>query len=109
SMLANTNDAFTGLTSLDIGSMAVGDSMTMMTHVFDAGTEANTESAGTIAGPADDSAAADKAYSATRDDLHDFVSVHAGVVTMDDGLTTSVLNESHRWNGMAAKITIERL
>ena len=109
SMLANTNDAFTGYTNADIGSLAVGDSMTMMSHVFDAGTEANTESSGTLAGPADASTAVDKAYSATRDDLHDFVTVHAGVISMDDGLTTSVLGEEHRWNGIAAKIVIERL
>ncbi|MDH3325330.1 MAG: spondin domain-containing protein [Gammaproteobacteria bacterium] len=109
SMLANTNDAFTGLLSADIGSLAIGESMTMMSHVFDAGTESNTEASGTLAGPADESTAASKAYSATRDDLHDFVSVHAGVVTMDDGLTTSILDESHRWNGVAAKIMVERL
>ena len=108
SMLANTNDAFTGMKAVDIGEMAAGDSMTMMSHVFDAGTEANTEASGTIAGPVDTSTG-DKAYNSARDDLHDFVSIHAGVVTMDDGLTTSILDESHRWNGVAAKIVIERL
>ncbi|MDH5426535.1 MAG: spondin domain-containing protein, partial [Gammaproteobacteria bacterium] len=85
SMLANTNDAFTGLDAVDIGSLAAGESMTMMSHVFDAGTEADTESAGTLAGPADDSTSADKAYLAARDDSHDFVTIHPGVVTKDDG------------------------
>jgi len=109
SMLANTNDAFTGMTSVEIGAMSVGDSMTLMSYVYDAGTEANTESAGTLAGPVDTLMLEDKAYSATRDDLHNFVTVHAGVVSMDDGLTASILDESHRWNGPAAKIVIERL
>lgn len=108
SMLANTNDAFAGNLQVAVGAMSVGDSMTVYSHVHDAGTELNTESAGTLAGPADDSMAADKGFSATRDDIHDFVTLHPGVVTMDDGLATSVLNESHRWMNVAARIDITR-
>jgi len=108
SMLANTNDAFAGNAQVSVESLKVGDSMTVYSHVHDAGTELNTEAAGTIAGPADTSMAADKAYSATRDDIHDFVTLHPGVVTMDDGLTSSVLNESHRWMNVAARIDITR-
>jgi len=108
SMLANTNDAFAGNAQVFVGSLKVGDSMTVYSHVHDAGTELNTEAAGTIAGPADTSTAADKAYSAARDDIHDFVTLHPGVVTMDDGLTNSVLDESHRWMNVAARIDITR-
>jgi len=109
SMLANTNDAFTGLDAVTIGELAVGESMIMMGHVFDAGTEANTETDDTIAGPAGD-AAIDGGYSdGARDDAQNFVRIHSGVVTSDDGLSTSALNESHRWNGVAAKVVIERM
>ena len=108
-MLANTNDAYTGLTSVDIGALTVGDSMTMMSHVFDAGTEADTESAGTFPGPANTVDMDDKGYSSTRNDAHDFITVHPGVITKDDGLSASVLTEAHRWNGVAAKIVIERI
>ncbi|WP_455212459.1 spondin domain-containing protein, partial [Kaarinaea lacus] len=53
SMLANTNDAFTGVTGLDVSGMNAGQSISVMLKVMDAGTEANTEAAGTIPGPAD--------------------------------------------------------
>ena len=107
-MLANTNDAFAGNVQVPVGAMDVNDVMTVYSHVHDAGTELNTESAGTLAGPADVSTAADKAYSATRDDIHDFVTLHPGVVTQDDGLSTSVLTEAHRWMDVAARIDITR-
>ncbi|WP_455221681.1 spondin domain-containing protein [Kaarinaea lacus] len=103
-MLANTNDAFTGLANVSVGELAMGDSLSMMAHVYDAGTEGNSETAATMPGPA----AGGEGFNAARDDT-DFVSIHAGVVTADDGLTTSALTESHRWLGFAAKITITRV
>jgi len=103
SMLANTNDAFTGIRNWDIGGLAVGESTSSMTHVFDAGTEANSETAGSMPGPA----AMGEGFNTTRDDL-DRLTIHSGVVTVDDGLTTSALNESHRWLGQAAKVTVTR-
>ena len=105
SMLANTNDAFTGVANWDVGSLAVNESTMMLTRVFDAGTEKNTEMAGTIPGPADGGTG----YDATRDDLVDKVLISPGVVTSDDGLSTSVLNESHRWLEYAAKVVITRI
>ena len=103
-MLANTNDAFTGLANVSVGNLMMGESISKMAHVFDAGTEGNSETAATMPGPA----AGGEGFNAMRDDT-DFVSIHAGVVTSDDGLTTSALNESHRWLGAAAKITITRI
>lgn len=103
SMLANTNDAFTGVTNWTIGDLAVNESAVTMTHVFDAGTEENTEAAGTIPGPADSGTG----YSSAREMLNKIV-IHPGVVTMDDGLSTSVLNESHRWLATAAKVVVTR-
>ena len=51
-MLVNTNDAFTALNSFDAASMSVGDTITVNAIAYDAGTEADTEAAGDIPGPA---------------------------------------------------------
>ena len=108
SMLANTNDAFTGVRNWDIGALAVGDSASTMTHVFDAGTEANTETADTIPGPAAAAAMGmAEGFNAARETLNK-LTIHSGVVTADDGLMTSALDESHRWLGQAAKVVITR-
>lgn len=104
SMLANTNDAFTGVANVPVGDLKKGESMSMMARVYDAGTEKNTETAATIPGPA----GGGEGFNATRDDTN-FVSIHAGVVTADDGLASSALNEANRWLGPAAKITITRI
>ena len=102
-MLANTNDAFTGVANVSVGDLMMGDSISMMAHVYDAGTEGNSETMATMPGPA----AGGEGFNVARDDT-DFVSIHAGVVTVDDGLATSALDENHRWLGSAAKITITR-
>lgn len=99
SMLANTNDGFSGVSGLDISELKTGDSMTVLAKVFDAGTEVNDES--NIPGPAADG----EGFTAARETL-DKVTIHSGVVTMDDGLSTSALNESHRWQTYAAKVVI---
>jgi len=103
SMLANTNDAFAGIRNWNIGGLAVGDSASTMARVYDAGTEANNETAGSMPGPA----AMGEGFNVVRDDL-DRLTVHRGVVTADDGLLTSALNESHRWLGQAAKVVVTR-
>jgi len=103
-MLVNTNDGFTGLKQYDISALMPGESMTMLATVYDAGTEKNTESTDTMPGPADNGIG----FDATRDDVG-FVAAHQGVVTQDDGLTSSVLNQSHRFESKVAKFTIERI
>ncbi len=103
SMLANTNDAFTGIHNWNIGGLTVGDSASTMARVYDAGTEANNETANSMPGPA----AMGEGFNIVRDDL-DRLTVHSGVVTADDGLLTSALNESHRWLGQAAKVVVTR-
>ncbi|MDH5377698.1 MAG: spondin domain-containing protein [Gammaproteobacteria bacterium] len=105
SMLANTNDAFTGFVNHSVSSMKVGESHTVYAKVYDAGTEANSEASGTIPGPADGGTG----FDASRDDLIDKVTIHAGVVSVNDDLASSVLTESHRWNGSVAKIEITRM
>ena len=104
SMLANTNDAFTGVNAWGIGDLAVGESASVLAKVYDAGTENNTESSATMPGPA----AGGEGFNSARDDI-DVVLIHPGVVTIDDGLMDSALNESHRWLNSAAKIVVQRV
>lgn len=102
-MLVNTNDAFTGIDGLSIGDLALGESKTIYSHPYDAGTEENSETASTVPGPA----GGGEGFNAQRQD-HDFVSAHSGVVTRDDGLATSALDESHRFLTPVAKIVVTR-
>ena len=112
-MLVNTNDAFTALNAIDISNMTVGQSTSFMSPTWDSGTEANLETAATIPGPIGGGEAA--GFDAARDDLFDRVHFHGGVVTNAnatdaslEGLSTSILDETHRWNNPTAKITITR-
>lgn len=102
-MLVNTNDAFSGVSSQALSSLANGESLHMYAHTYDAGTEANSETAATIPGPA----GGGEGYNAMRDDLGK-LTVHGGVVTADDGLATSTLDESHRFLGPVSMITVMR-
>jgi hypothetical protein len=102
-MLVNTNDAFSGLTGIDISTMAVDDIKSWNLSVYDAGTELNSEAMGTIPGPADGGTG----FDASRDDV-DFVGYHSGVVSQDDGLASSVLTQAHRFDNPAIKLTITR-
>lgn len=104
-MLVNTNDAFSGLRSIDVSGLAKGDSMTMHAKVYDAGTEVNSESLGTIPGPADGG----EGFNAARSDINDIVTSHGGIVSADDGLSTSVLDQSHRFDNPAMVVTITRI
>ena len=102
-MLVNTNDAFSGLTGIDISTLAVNDKKSWRLNVYDAGTELNSEAVGTIPGPADNGVG----FEVTRDDV-DFVGYHSGVVSQGDGLSTSVLTQAHRFDNPAIKLTITR-
>jgi len=104
-MLVNTNDAFAGIASSKIAGLAKGERFSMHVPVWDAGTEANSEAAGSLPGPADGG----EGFNASRDGDSNFVAIHQGVVTHADGLSTSVLNESHRFNNPVALITVERV
>ena len=104
SMLVNTNDAFTGLDSYDLGSLEEGQSVMFYSMTFDAGTERNSEMAGTIPGPADGGLG----FESARDDVN-FVAVHPGVLTEDDGLVGSVLTSQHKFDNPTAQIQITRL
>lgn len=103
SMLVNTNDAFVGESGLSLKSLAVGDTFVMNMNVWDSGTELNDELAATIPGPA----GGGEGFNTTRNDT-DVVSFHAGIISQDDGLTTSALSGNHRFLNPGARITITR-
>ena len=103
-MLVNTNDAITGVNGIDVSGLEVGDTMRINAIAYDAGTEANSELAGTIPGPADGG----EGFDAARDDVADQVTMHGGVVTVDDGLGASVLNQTHRFDNPVARFVITR-
>ncbi|MEP0355233.1 MAG: spondin domain-containing protein [Paraglaciecola sp.] len=102
-MLVNTNDGFSGLNALDLSTFEIGDTWTGLAGVYDAGTEVNSEAAGTIPGPADGG----EGFSATRTDTG-YVSMHPGVVTNDDGLSSSVLTVQHKFDNPALRIVVTR-
>ena len=107
SMPVNTNDALAALNGVELGTIAVGESQTYLTISYDAGTEANSETADTVPGPAATGLA--EGFNAARDDVRNAVYVHAGVVTQDDGLVDSTLGGAQRWDNPIARVRIERL
>lgn len=107
SMPVNTNDALAALNSVSLADIAVGESQTYLTISYDAGTEANSETADTVPGPAATGLA--EGFNAARDDVRNAVYIHAGVVTQDDGLATSTLGGTQRWDNPIARVHIERL
>jgi len=103
-MLVNTNDAFSGLDAILVDSMAVGELLRFRSIAYDAGTEADSEQATAIPGPA----GGGEGFNAARDDQADQVSMHSGVVSRDDGFATSDLTEQHRFDNPVAQILIVR-
>ena len=100
-MLASTNDAFSGFQGLSLAGMEVGDVQYRLTNVYDAGTEANTEEASTLV------TMMGEGFNAERDDVN-FVAMHPGVVGNQDGLSNSGLSGVHRFDNPAVRITVTR-
>ncbi len=103
-MLVNTNDAFSALDAMDVSSMGVGDSMMVELVAYDAGTEADTEAAGDIPGPA----GGGEGFNMARSDAADRIAMHAGVVSQDDGFAASDLTEQHRFDNPVMRVRIAR-
>lgn len=103
-MLVNTNDAFTAIDAVPVGSMALNDTRQMTAIAYDAGTEADTESAAHIPGPA----GGGEGFNAARDDDADRVAMHSGVISQDDGLSSSGLSEQHRFDNPVMRLRITR-
>jgi hypothetical protein len=104
SMLVNTNDAFTGINGVSVADLEVGQGRSWSAIAYDAGTENNTEAAGTMPGPADGG----EGFNSLRDDRVDQVTMHSGVVTLDDGLENSTLSQIHRFDNAVARVRITR-
>ena len=102
-MMVKSNVGCTGLNSIDVSELAVDQSLTHYTFDYDAGTEANTEAAGTMPGPADGG----EGFNEARDDI-DKVAMHPGVVSQQDGLSGSTLSREHKFDNPLAKIVISR-
>ncbi|WP_298439855.1 spondin domain-containing protein [uncultured Ferrimonas sp.] len=102
-MLVNSNDAFAGAGALHLN-LAIGESISGFAPVYDAGTEANSELAATIPGPAGGGAGFDP----SRDDVGDYVARHGGIVGVDDGKTDSALSHQHRFDSPVARWSVTR-
>lgn len=102
-MLVNTNDAFTGINAIALANLTLGESIAMTTSSYDAGTEKNSELMATIPGPA----AGGEGFNAMRDDV-DFVAMHSGIVSQDDGLNQSVLTQAHRFDNPTLWLSVTR-
>ncbi len=105
-MLVNTNDAFTGINAMAVNNLSVGESISLTTSSYDSGTEKNTELMTTIPGPA--SGGSGEGFNEMRDDI-DKVTMHAGVVSLDAGLSTSALTQAHRFDNPTLAVSITRL
>ena len=103
-MLVNTNDAISGISGADVSSMAVGDVQMARGIVYDAGTEANSELATDIPGPA----GGGEGFNASRSDRFDRVAMHNGVLSQDDGMAMSALTGQHKFDNPATQVRIER-
>ncbi len=101
-MLVNTNDAFSGVSAVNLDDLGSGDQMTFFSYVYDAGTEMNTESVGTIPGPAD----AGEGFNAMRDDVTSVVTFHSGVVSVDDNHAASTLSEVDKFDNPTLRIEV---
>jgi len=102
-MLAATNDGFTGVNAHSLDGLAVGETATVRTRAWDAGTEANAESAATVP------YLGGEGFNSARSSRVDRVTVHPGVVTAADGLAGSGLTEAHRFNRPVAQVTVTRV
>ena len=103
-MLVNTNDGFCGALDWRVGDLMAGESRRAFVPALDAGTEMNTESPASIPGPA----AGGQGFNAVRDE-GDLVLAHPGVVTADDGLPGSALDQSHRFDNPVALVIVTRV
>lgn len=109
SMLVCTNDGFTGVDGIPLP-RAVGETVTLRTAGYDAGTEQNTEAAGDLVPPC--VMATTGSSGGTGEDQpgiseDEVVRHHPGVDADTDG--GDILDDQHRWTDPVAEIVIERI
>jgi len=104
-MLVNTNDAFSGLNSVELSDLQSGQTSVFYTHTYDAGTEFNSELSGTIPGPADGG----EGFNSARDDVTNVVTLHGGVVSADDNYAESTLSGADKFDNPSLRIVVTAL
>ena len=102
-MLVNTNDGFSALNAYPLSHLAIGDIEVLVVPTYDAGTEANSESASSVP------AQGGEGFNILRDDSNTLVRIHAGVISADDGLSSSALGSINRFDNPTAKVVIKRI
>jgi hypothetical protein len=107
SMLICTNDGFTGVDTVKLPS-DVGESLTMSTQGYDAGTEINTEVFADLVPPCGELTGQDSMGQGT--DMSDPALAEGGVIHHHDGILgvgdlDPAIND---WNNPVATITVER-
>ena len=102
-MLVNTNDGFVGLKSYHLSHLQKGEVEKLSLSTYDAGTEDNSESAASVP------AQGGEGFNVVRDDSNAVIRYHSGVVTSDDGLSTSALTGIHRFDNPTAILRIKRI
>ena len=85
-MLARTNDGFTAINGVDLSDLAPGETRVLHGLAWDAGTEANDESAATLIADAQGT----NGFDAARTDVADTVSLHPGVTTAHDTVSAAI-------------------
>jgi len=104
-MLINTNDAFSGVNSIELDDMVAGQTRVYNTHSYDAGTEFNSELSGSLPGPADGG----EGFNADRDDVTSVVTLHGGVVSADDDFADSTLTGADKFDNPTLRIIVTAL
>ena len=102
SMLVNTNDGFTGFSEMDMSTLGINETKTLYLNVYDAGTEQNSETSSSVAG------LGGEGFNELRESSN-IVTLHSGVISKDDGLESSGLNQSHKFNNPVARVKITRI
>jgi hypothetical protein len=107
-MLICTNDGFTGVDSLRLPNH-VGDSVTLNTAGYDAGTEINTEDFADIVPPCQGLVGVSSADGGT--DQSNPALAEGGVIHHHDGIVggNDLLPGTHGWSDPVAEVTVERV
>ena len=102
-MLVYTNDGFIGLSGYDLSDLEVGEQESLGVITYDSGTEINSETTGTVPD------LGGEGFNGARDDTNDVVHAHSGVISKDDGLSSSGLSAIHKFDNPTAKLVIKRI
>jgi hypothetical protein len=108
SMLICTNDGFTGVNSLRLP-VQIGDSVTVSTNAYDAGTEVNTEDFADMVPPCQGLVGVSTGEPGT--DVSNPALAEGGVIEHHEGIAggEDLVPGVHGWTDPVARITVERI